>query len=386
MRLVTIFMFFLLGTSWVWGADEKAPVVIHSTHYEVTSWAGAQDGQKAADLLESLCSRFEAVLQISTKQNAVFKVNLCADKQSYQKAVGPLVGSADSDFVALSFSDSQRNVLDAWNAPDKESSWAFQGFLQWFWGIVPNPPAWIETGLAYYFWDIGGKQPDWQFGSHRIFADDVLAAWGDKGPDLEHLLGPKLPPGKEKDAWAFVTFLMNTSDPAYARTFGAILADLSNPASASVDAQTNSSLALARLTSIKPLPQIAQDCLAWWTAHPGFGALLQQAENQLKDQKGKLAAGFLAQALELRPNDGPVLYLAGLAAYEAQAFSLAEQFYLKAQSSWNEAPAGLLEYALGLAAFQTKDWNQARSHLEAAAKASPATYASLTQPLLAGIP
>ncbi|NNM68159.1 MAG: hypothetical protein HKM06_09135 [Spirochaetales bacterium] len=384
MRKVSTLMFFLLGASWLWGSDETAPVVIHSTHYEVTSWAGAVDGQRAADLLESLYARFEAVLQISTKPNAVFKVNLYADKKSYLKAVGPLVGPAASDFVALSFSDPQRNVLDAWNAPDKESSWAFQGFLQWFWSIVPHPPAWIETGLAYYFWDIGGKQPDWQFGTHRIFADDVLAAWGDKGPDLEHLLGPKLPAGKEKDAWAFVTFLMNTSDPAYARAFGAILADLSNPAS--TDAQTNSSLALARLKSIKPLPQIAQDCLDWWKAHPGFGSLLQQAENQLKVQKGRLAAGFLAQALELRPNDGPVLYLAGLAAYEAQDFPLAEQFYQRAQTFWNEAPAGLLDYALGLTAFQTKDWIQARTHLEAAAKAAPATYTSLTQPLLAGLP
>ena len=350
---------------------EPQAVTEQSAHFQITSFVGKTEAEQQAKFLEGLVSQYSQVLQLPSSAVKV-SVELFPTVKAYEASVLPLIGKTPPPPLALKFSD-QKTMLLGVTPSGEDSSWAFQTFLSWFWLAVPQAPAWLEEGLARYFWDISGKSPSWQFGQNRLLADALLKQW-EKPPTLGFLSKPTLTDAEKLSAWGLVTFLMNTPNPTYSRAFGAYLVNLTSP----------HPTPLTTILTPEMLTQLSHDCWSWWKAHPGRTTLLQEAEQALKAGKGEIATPLIAQALQIE-RDGNTLYLAGLAAYETKDYPEAENYYLQAQKTWKEAPAGLLDYAIGLALYQQQKWSLAKQHFESASKASDA-YNKLTAPLVANLP
>ena len=367
-------------------AEPAAPVVLKGPHYTVTSWAGADEGQKALDLMEALAARYNSLFLYDLSKAPRWNVSLYATKADFDAALATQLAAPPADFTYLNYSDTSKSVLAAW-VPDKDStvnevrSLAFQGFIQFLWTFVPHPPAWIETGLASVFWNTDWDGKTLTARAEAPFLDTLQTRWKDKAPDVKALLSAPegtltAASGLDIEAWALASFLLDSPDPVYSRLFGSALADLSSSATE----EANGDAVLQRFQAVKDWAAEGADLQTYWNAKAGFAAKLAQGTAALKDKNYAAAAAAFQSALTLRPQDNAALYYAGLTAYESKDYAGADGDFAKVDGS--ALPPGVLAYARGLTAFALKQNDAAKTWLNAAKTADDGQFGKLVAPVL----
>lgn len=365
-------------------ASPAAPTVLKGQHYTVTSWAGADEGQRVLDLMEALAAKYNSLFLYDLSKAPMWNVALYATKADFDAALSNQVAPPE-DFTYLHYTDASKSVLAAW-VPDKDSkidevrSLAYQGFFQFLWTFVPHPPAWIETGLASVFWNSEWDGKTLKASADYPFLDALQKKWDQTPPDVKAILsapeGTVASAGLDADSWALATFLLDSPDPVYSRLFGSSLADLS----AAATEEANREAVIQRFQAAKDWTAESADLQAYWKAKSSFAASLAQGTSLLKDKNYAAAAAALQAALTLRPQDNAALYYAGLAAYETKDYTAADGYFAKVDE--HALPAGLLAYARGLTAFALKKNDDAKTWLNAAQTDDAAQFKPLVAPVL----
>jgi len=372
---------------WGFSAPAPSPVVLKGQHYVVTSWAGPEAGQWTLNVMEALVNRYNQLFLFDlTKAPGLWNVTLYATKADFDAAMVGQVATPPSDYVYLQYADPARSYLAAWvPAPgspvDEVRSLAYQGFFQFLWTFIPHPPAWIETGLASVFWNSRWDGKVLALNPDLPYLEILQARWKDKAPDLKALLAAAegtLDPasGQDLEAWGLAAFLLDSSDPAYARLLGSALGNLSPTATE----EENRNGVLQRFVATKDLVSAATDVQTYWEGKLGFAARLAQGSALLKARNLSAASAAFQSALSLRPNDSAALYYSGLALYESKDYPGADAQFAKVPSP--SLPAGLLAYARGLTAFALKQNDAAKTWLTQAKAEDSGTYEKLVAPVL----
>jgi len=368
-------------------SSSAVPDILQGPHYHVTSWAGKAAGEATLKLMEALCEQYNSLFLFDlSKVTSRWNVEIYPDKASFDAALKGTVPTPLTDYVFLHYRDPQQSRIVAWvpekNSPlDEVRSLAFQGFYQFLWTFVPHPPAWIETGLANHFWNELWDGKTLKMDTDWPYLPTLKTLWADRGPDLEALLSAPegsldTASGKDLEAWGLIEYLLSSPDPANSRLLGSLLANLSPTAAE----EANRDAALQRVKSAMDFAVLSAATRTWWMAKVSFGEWIQKGQKEMKDGDPISALRSYKAALELRPADGPTLYYAGLAAYNAKDYTAADQFY--AQIDQQALPAGLLEYAKGVNEFALKKYDAAKADLMAAKTANAAAYGPLVAPVL----
>ena len=384
-RLSALVLFFISFLSFA--APSVGPNVFKGAHYTVISWAGTEPGQTTLDLMEALVVRYNSLFLFDlSKAPGPWTVVLYASKGDFDAALTGQVSVPPSDFVYLHYADPSRSQLVAWvpaegSPVDEVRSLAFQGFFQFLWTFLPHPPAWIETGLASVFWNSHWDGKVLTASSDLPYLEVLQERWNDKVPDLNALLSAPegsldAASGRDLEAWGLAAFLLESSDPTYARLFGSALGNLSPTASE----EANRDAVIQRFVAAKDLAAAAADVQTYWKAKTGFSARLAQGRALLKEKNLVAAAAAFQGALTLRPHDDSALYFAGLTAYEAKDYIGADSQFAKVVPK--ALPPGLLAYARGLTAFALKQNNAAKSWLTQAKTEDATAYEKLVAPVL----
>lgn len=369
------------------GATPGVPVVLKGPHYTVTSWAGAEAGQSTLDLMEALLPRYNALFLFDlSKAQGPWNVTLYPTKADFDAALAGQVATPPSDFLYLQYADPSRSTLMAWvpsaDSPvDEVRSFAYQGFFQFLWTFVPHPPAWLETGLASVFWNSRWDGKSLSPNPDLPYLEGLQTRWKDKAPDLKALFeAPEgtldASSGRDLEAWGVAAFLLDSSDPAYARLLGSLLGNLSPTATEAA----NREAVEQRFASAKDLGAAAVDIQGYWETKQGFAARMAQGTSLLKDKNLVAASAAFQGALALRPNDNSALYYAGLVAYESKDYPGADAQFAKVAP--HALPPGLLAYARGLTAFALKQNAAAKTWLLQAKTEDPGAYEKLVAPVL----
>lgn len=382
---VRFFALLLVLSSVAWAAPPAT--VLKGTHYVVTSYAGAEAGQTTLDLMEALANRYNSYFLFDLSQvTAPWNVTLYASKADFDAGLKGQVTESPTDYVYLHYADPAKRVLAAWvpeagSPVDEVRSLAFQGFFQFLWTFVPQPPAWLEVGLASVFWNSHWDGKTLSANPDLPFLETLQQRWRDRGPDVKALLSApegSLDPasGRDLEAWGLVAFLLDSPDPVYSRLLGSVLGNLSPSATET----GNRDAALQRFSAARDLTKVSLDLQTWWKARQGFRARLESGQALLRDKNYSAAATAFQGALALRPDDSAALYYAGLAAYENKDYSGADTMFSRVQG--RDLPAGLLAYARGLTAFALKQSDAAKTWLTQAKKEDDAAWGKLAAPVL----
>ena len=387
MKAPLSFLLLFLVPFLIVAAPTGAPTVLKGPHYTVTSWAGPEVAQTTLALMEALVSRYNSVFGFDLAQSpASWNVVIYATKEDFDAALAGQVATTQQDYVYLHYVDPARSQLAAWvptagSAVDEVRSLAYQGFFQFLWTFLPHPPAWIETGLASVFWNSHWDGKTLSANPDLPFLETLQEKWRDKGPDLRALMtAPEgsldAASGRDLEAWGLVAFLLENSDPSYARLFGSALGNLSPSATE----EANRDAVLQKFQAAKDLSRASTDIQTWWGARRGFRARLEEGASQFKDKNYPAARIAFQGALALRPADDATLYYSGLTNYETKDYTAADTLF--AQVNAKALPPGLLAYARGLTAFALKQNDAAKTWLLQAKAEDEASYGKLAAPVL----
>jgi len=386
-RLSALVLVLALGPALAFAAPASSPTVLKGPHYTVTSWAGPEAAQTTLNLMEALAARYNSLFLFDlSRAPAPWNVVLYASKDDFDAALQGQVVTPPTDYLYLHYSDPTRSQIAAWipaagSSVDEVRSLAFQGFFQFLWTFIPHPPAWLETGLASVYWNSKWDGKTLTTDPDLPFLETLQTRWKDRGPDLTALLSAPAgsldaASGRDLEAWGLAAFLLENSDPTWARLFGSTLANLSPTATE----EANRDMAFQRFKAGKDLEAASAEVQAWWKAKVSFKARVDQgvAAWKAKDLKGAGAA-FQA-ALALRPHDDAALYYAGLTAYETKDYPAAEALFAKVEATM--LPPGLVAYARGLTAFALKKNPEAKAFLTQAQTEDAGAYTKLVAPVL----
>lgn len=371
-------------------------------YYEVSSEVSQAQADELGLMMEALLARYNSFfLQDLSKIDPPLKVRWFRDKASFDAFLADKVSAPRSDFAYLSYKDKTKSLLAGFEgAANPLPSLAFQGFIQYLWTFIPNPPVWVRNGFGYYFWDQkwnSTTQTLEESGSLAFLesARKILAAGS---VDLQSLLtledkrdGSAADAEKDYQAWALVYFFVHSDNPVYNRILGNVMANLGSGSSVA----ENSLAALNRISAVRPLSSVSADLSAFMSKVKGFNDYMQEgialyreflaAKTAQSPGAAELlvkAEGLFDQAQRIRPADYRPIYYKGLLSYGDANYSLAEARFNQSLARTDGAN-GLLNYALGLSSFYQKKFPEAKAYLMKAKESNPAEFGSTVDAVMA---
>lgn len=351
----------------------------------VESELGQEHANTILTMAQALFERYNSLFQFD-KGTIVhpFKIKWFATKEGFDAyLVTKRVEGTRNDFVFLSYRDPSKNELVAWGSDENWfQSLAFQGFIQFIWSFIPNPPIWLRNGFAYFFWD-----SVWDEASKSVkasenltFLDAARSIIRRGAPDLNELLTleeARVTPESDYLAWALVHYFNNTSNAADVRLFANVLMALSPTESLA----NNSRSVLNRITSARSLSDLTANMMTHINSLQGFSTFMESGIERYRMGDWAGARRFFEQALALRPNDFRPHYYLGLTAYSEGNYQAAAIHYNNAMNF--NPPPGLIPYALGLNSFYLRQYDEAKQLLQRAIAENPTDYQANAQQVLA---
>lgn len=351
----------------------------------VESELGDAHARKILTVMQALFDQYNQVFQFD-KGNLrnPLKVRWFATKQGFDEYLASKrVEGIREDFVFLSWRDASKNELVAWGEDENWfKSLAFQGFIQFIWSMIPNPPIWLRNGFAYYFWDLEWDEASGSIkrSSNLTFLDAAKNVVRGGAPDLNQLLTleeSRVTADTDYLSWALVHYFSNTSNPADVRLFANVLISLSPTESLA----NNSRAVLNRITSARNLSDLSANLIQHLNGLQGFSTLMENGIERYRMGDWKGAAEFFTQAKELRPTDFRPHYYLGLTAYSEGNYEAAAIHYNNARNF--NPPPGLIAYAMGLNSFYLRQYTEATALLKQAIAENPADYKTNAEQVLA---
>lgn len=372
-----------------------------SGHYSFSCPDGFVGTEETAAAFNALHSSFDEVFRFDSGSDApVSRIVILADKSAFDKYVSDRIGESRNQFLFLRYADPAKSelVLYPLNAASGYASFAGpalnrQLFLQYLDSAIAEPPLWIRDGFQAYFenlsYDVVTKK----------LSHDAAAPWletakilhGDESRLIEPadllsaVTGTFDSARFYPQAWAFVSFLVNSENSDYQRFLHecALLLSDGGPRNAKSQAD-NTGLLQSRFVRFNDAEKASKDYAVWLSAQHTFNELVQNGVSAYNSGNYPEARANLAKAQALRNTDPLVTYYLGLVAYAQKEYKVADGWYRKALESGGDIST--VNWALGLSAYADKRYSEAKVYLETARSANPARYEKKVADLLSSMP
>ena len=363
-----------------------------SDHYVVLSELGQERAETLSRQLEAYFGLYNALFRFDgAALKAPLNVREFKDKAAFDAYLGQVVGQTKDDFVYLHYPNPERSelLLFGKDEPDFSASLAHQAFVQFLKAFIPNPPLWMREGLAVYFesaaWDNEAESLDFpenlawletvkSLKERSLFMslDNLLTIGQDQARDELDVFYPQ--------AWAFVSFLLNTESKSYNR----LLWDAMSALRKDTDLARNQRVILDKLESWYGLAESEEAFLAYLDTRKTFPELVAEGVRAYADKSWDDAIKSFTAAGDMNEDSYVPQYYLGLIAYAQNEFSLAE-FRYKSALELGCDPA-ITKYALGVNAYAQNRLEDAVAYLNEAKDASPDRYGTKVDELIAKFP
>jgi len=361
-------------------------------HYSVLSELGQDRSDMLSRQLEGYYGLYNQLFRFSEDDlGARLNVREFETKEGFDKYLGQVVGQTKDDFVYLHYPNPERSELlvFAKDEPDFSASLAHQAFVQFLKAFVPNPPLWMREGLAVVFetatWDDSYGQVDFPENlawletvkslkerSLFISLDSLLSIGQDQAREELDVFYPQ--------AWAFVSFLLNTGDKEYNRFLWDAMSALERDASLG----ENQGAVLGLLESWYGLSESEEAFLSYLDGRKTFPELVAAGVRSYAEKSWEAAVDSFTLAGDMNEASYVPQYYLGLIAYAQNEFALAEYRY-KAALELGCDPA-ITNYALGVNAYAQNRLEDAMDYLAEAKESAPDRYGAKVDELVAKFP
>lgn len=357
--------------------------------------------EETATACNALRSSFNEVFRFDSNDGeATAKIVILADKETFESYVSQRIGEVRSQYLLLRYSDPSRSELVIYPRANASGFDAFSGpalnrqlFLQYLYSAVSEPPLWLRDGFQAYFENLGfdaatGKvtydqNAPW-LETAKTLTDDATKKIGP-----ESLLGALTGSFDSSlfypQAWAFVTFLVNSENAEYQRFLHESAIILTGDGSGNRKTQEENTAAIrSRFVNFNDTEKVGADFATWLSGQHTFNELVQSGVSLYNAGNYGSALDALGKASAMRGNDPLVTYYLGLVAYARAEYAVADGWYCKALEYGGDAST--VNWALGLNAYADKRYAEARIYLETAKSSNPARYEKRVADLVSSMP
>jgi tetratricopeptide (TPR) repeat protein len=362
-----------------------------SRHYRVLSDSSSTAAMEIARKLEAALSLYNEYLHFDLDAlDSPLRVRIFADKDDYDSYLDRLISETRSDFVYISYTDSNRSELVGFQRREEDfnPSLLHYGFIQFLSAFVPAAPLWIEEGMATYL-EYARYNPmtesftwkanfAWLDALKKLLASDEIAG--------ELTLRDLLLINKEKaqagielfypSAWGLVHFLLQSPEKSHNRILWESLAALDGTA----DLGTNSRRVMDRAFRWVDLTELQQSFEVFVSSLMTFNDLVRLGVDQYGTDELSAARSSFEEALVLRSDNYIPHYYLGLIAYQEKDYDLARSYYDRAAELGIDT--ALINYALGVNAFADQRYDQAKDFLLKAKELDAEAYTEKCDSLL----
>jgi tetratricopeptide (TPR) repeat protein len=362
-----------------------------SDHYVVLAELGKDRADALSRHLEALFGLYDGFFRYDPASlKSKLNVREFKDKAGFDIYMTQIVGQSKDDFVYLHYPSPERSELlvFAKEEPDFSASLAHQGFVQFIKAFIPNPPLWIREGVAVSF-----ESARWDDAAGKLEFPENLA-WLETVKSLKDrsLLLPfdkLLALGQDEaraeldvfypQAWALISFLLNSKDKGYNRLLWDSIAALRKDASLE-----DNQAAVARLVSTWYGSDAAEKAFAAYLAdRKTFPELVATGVRKYADKAWAEATDAFVAAQSMNAASYVPEYYLGLIAYAQNQFDVADAHYKQALELGCD-PA-ITNYALGVNAYAQNRLDDAKGFLQVAKDAAPDRYGEKVDSLVAKI-
>ena len=370
-------------------------------HYQFSypeNYTGIED---IADIFNRAWNTFNEFFRFdSVPSQHVCKVVILADKTEFNSYLIERIGKTRDQYVFLKYSRPELSELVLYVGDTDFGYNAFAGpvlnrqlFLQYLYGFVAEPPIWLRDGFQAYFEQMqyDEKTDNFLTGGYSPWLETVKKLHIDPEKNisaegiLSALTGTYEAALFYPQAWAFVSFLLNTEKSDYQRFLYEtciLLEDTDRFNDKSQ--QENTDLIKNRFLKFHTVQQTDADFSLWLSSQHTFSELLQAGVSAYNQEDYKKAETELNTALSIRNDDPILVYYLGLVSYAEKRYPDAEGWYKKALGFG--ADVSTVNWALGLNAFADKRYDDARKFLETAISLNPDRYTGKAEELLNSMP
>ena len=363
-----------------------------SDHYSVVSELGQSSSDALCRQLEAYFGLFDSFFRFPAEGLAgKLNVREFKDKAGFDAYLSQLVGETKDDFVYLHYPTPERSelVVFAKAEPDFSASLAHQAFVQYLKAYITNPPLWLREGFAVWFesakWDDKAGKLD--FPENLAWLETVKSL---KGKNLLMPLDKLLTIDQDQarsdldvfypQAWALVSFLVNSGDKSYNRLLWDSIAAMQKDASL----DDNQAAVEKLVTTWYGIDDATKALAAYLDGRKTFPELVAAGVSAYANKTWDDASKDFTAAADLNKDSYVPQYYLGLIAYARNDFTAAELRYKTALQLGCD-PA-ITNYALGVNAYAQNRLGDARSYLALAKQAAPDRYGSKVDELLAKFP
>ncbi len=369
-------------------ADEDEPAVYDSAHYRVRSYVGDVHAEETAERMEALFDLFSDTTRFELEWlEAPLRVTVFENREAFEEHLDELLGVVPDDFVYLHYRDPARNELIAYDRDEPEYSRGLnhQGFVQFIRAFVADPPTWLQEGLAVYFerseYDRENREftlvenLDWLPTARELYEEEEeipLAELVQMGPeDAEAELERFYP-----QAWALVSFLLETEEREYARLIWDAFSALAPAAPRAENIEAVERTAFQWVA----LDELEIRLVDYLGGRRTPVDLVEEAVELYGQGELEEAEERFLQAIELDPENYVAYYYLGLINYDGANYGLAEYYYMRAAEFGAEE--AVVKFALGVNAFAAGQYGSAEQYLETVLELDEERYAERVEELL----
>ena len=367
---------------------------VSATTPRYTVWV-AGDTAAANALAERLEKLFELFNSYFRFDPALLKgpltVRMFADKTGFDSYVQKVTGQSKEDFVYIHYPTVERSELVIFNKTDVQdfdASLAHQAFVQYIKAFVAEPPVWLREGFAVYFervlWDKDAKTLSFMENDSWLETIKILQTQS-KLVAVEKLLSMNTEEATLSidvfypQAWAFISFLLNSDKPVYQRFLWDVIASIrANPSDTDMPAKIKSYFVAWYGNNAAD-----EDFAAYIGSQKTFAEYITQGVQAYTEKNYDVALTYFLNAVKKNPDNYIAHYYLGLIAYAKNDFARAEAYYKTALSLGSDQ--AITYYALGINAFASKRFDDAKTYLEKAAELAPDKYAEKVKEIITRI-
>lgn len=328
-------------------------------------------------------------------------VVILEDKGSYDMYISARIGETRNEFLFLKYQKPELSelVLYAENGKLPTSPVSMgpslnrQLFLQYLYSFISEPPIWIRDGFQAYFESLHFDSntqtiqflpyPAWLETAKNLNSDATRALNSEK--ILSAVTGSFDAARFYPQAWAFISFLLNTEKGKYQRFLCETFIFLEGSENYNRKSQQeNTDLIKTRFSRFNSTVACDADYSVWLSEQHTFAELLQSGVSAYNAGNYSESWDMLKKAYTFRQDDPMLTYYLGLVAYAEKDYSAAEAWYNI--SLKYGADISTVNWALALNAYAEKRFPEAKVFLEVAKTINPARYNDKATKLLNSMP
>ncbi|ULQ60028.1 hypothetical protein K7I13_01460 [Brucepastera parasyntrophica] len=357
--------------------------------------------EATAEAFNAIWNSFNEIFRFDTDTSRhICRVTILANKSEYDNYIQNLIGETRNQFLFLKYSKPELSELVLFPNADFSGYEAFAGpalnrqlFLQYLYTFVNEPPLWIRDGFQAFF-ETATYDPLTQsvvFETYSPWLDSakLLHNSPDRFIDIEGILSAVTGTYESArfypQAWAFVSFLLNSEKAAYQRFLYEAFFLLENRGQFNDESrQENTDVIKNRFFQFYSGNETNTDFSLWLAGEKTYNDLVQNGVTAYNEGDFAAAKQNLSEAMSIREQDPLIAYYLGLVSYAEKNYKDADAWYQKALAYG--ADISTVNWALGLSAYADGRYSEAAVYLRTAKTSNPARYADRVDALLNSIP